>query len=90
MIMSKFNTPKNIIKCAQNIGCIRCTKFEYEGIKTAGVTDYTNQHFEWIKCSPTALKIFIKCAQNTRCTCSMYEQSLYKVSKGTKIKNRYN
>ena len=58
--MSKFNTPKNIIKCAQNIGCTCSmykqswhTKFEYEGKKTAGVTDYTNQtppkHVGWIK-----------------------------------------
>ena len=56
-------------------------KFEYEGMKTAGVTDYTNQtppkHFGWIKhLSSTDLKIvkiLIKCAQNRRCTCSMYE-----------------
>ena len=38
--------------------------FEYEGIKTAGVSDYTNQtpnkHFGWVKSpSPTALKIRI-------------------------------
>ena len=37
-------------------------KFENEGMKTAGVTDYTNQthpkHFGWIKYrSPTDLKI---------------------------------
>ena len=46
--MSKFNNPKNIIKCAQNRGCthVQCVsnhiKFEYEERKTAGVTDYTN------------------------------------------------
>ena len=50
MIMSKFDTLEIIIKCAQNIGCTcsMCkqsyrTKFDYEGMKTAGVTDYTNQ-----------------------------------------------
>ena len=42
IIMSKFNTPKYIIKCAQNIGCrdAQCMnnhngKFEYKGMKTA-------------------------------------------------------
>ena len=38
------------------------TKFEYKGMKTARVTDYTNKtpmkHFRWKKClSSTALKI---------------------------------
>ena len=58
--MSNFNTPKNIVKCAQNIGntCSMCEKsyrikFEYEGMKTAGATDYTNQrppkHLGWMK-----------------------------------------
>ena len=50
VIMSKFNNPKNI-KCAQNKGCTHVQgvsnhnvfKFEYEGMKTARVTDYTNQ-----------------------------------------------
>ena len=41
------------------------------------------------KClSSTALKIkkiFIKCAQNRRCTCSIYEQSLYKEWKLLKV-----
>ena len=36
-------------------------KFEYEGMKTAGVTDFTNQtttkQFGWIKYRPTDLKI---------------------------------
>ena len=77
MIMSKFDTLEIIIKCAQNIGCTcsMCkqsyhTNDDYEGLKTAGVTDYTNQtptkHFGWKKCLiPTALKnkkIFNKCA----------------------------
>ena len=62
-------------------------KFEYKGMNTAGVTDYTNQ-------TPSPLRIsdgnmymlntrkncyfFFKCAQNKRCTFSMYEQSLGK------------
>ena len=62
-------------------------KFEYKGMKTVGVTDYTNltpsMHFGWKKClssTPVKIeKIFIKCAQNRRCTSSMYEQSLGKV-----------
>ena len=61
--------------------------FEYEEMKTAGVSDYTNKtphkHFEWIKSPcPTAVinkKISNKCAQNRRCTSSMYEQSSCKV-----------
>ena len=56
-------------------------------MKTVGVTDYTNltppMHFGRKKClSSTPVKnekIFIKCAQNGRCTSSMYEQSLGKV-----------
>ena len=59
-------------------------KFEYKGMKTVRVTDYTNltppMHFEGKKClSSTPVKnekIFIKCAQNRRCTSSMCEQSL--------------
>ena len=62
-----------------SVSAIITIKFEYEEKKTAGVKDYTNQtptkHFGWIKyLSSTALenkKIFIKCAQNRRCTCSM-------------------
>ena len=46
-------------------------KFEYKGMKTADVTDYTNQtpskHFERKKClssrPPKMKKIFMKCAQ---------------------------
>ena len=61
--------------------------FEYKEMKTDGVTDYTKQtphkHFGQKKClSSPALKdkeIFIKCVQKTRCSCSMYEQSLCKV-----------
>ena len=56
-------------------------------MKTALVTDYTNKtppkHFGWEKMakfsSPNNKKIFIKCAQNGRCTSSMSEQSLCKV-----------
>ena len=62
-------------------------KFEYKGMKTVGVTDNTNQtpptHLGWKKCLSSTLvknvKIFIKCAQNRRCTSSMYEQSSGKV-----------
>ena len=50
VIMTKFNIPKNIIKCTQNIMrtssmCEQseCTKFEYDKMKTAGVTDYISQ-----------------------------------------------
>ena len=53
-------------------------KFEYEGMKTAGVTNYTNQtpskHFWKEKMSkfntPQNEKISMKCAQNSRCTSS--------------------
>ena len=93
IIMFKFNTPQNIIKRAQNIWCSMCEQSHVQSLnmkemKTAEVTDYTNQtppkHFGVDeKClSPKALenkKIFNKCAQNKRCTCSMYEQSLCKV-----------
>ena len=56
-------------------------------MKTAGVTDYTNQTPLCILdgknvLSSTALKnnkIFIKCAQNKWGTSSVYEQSLCKV-----------
>ena len=62
-------------------------KYKYEGIKTAGVADYTSQtptkHFRWIRyLCPTDMsnrpknkKMFIKCAQNRR----MYEYSSCKV-----------
>ena len=53
VIISKFNNPKKIIKCAQTIGCthvqcvsnhnLQCIKIEDKGMKTAGVTDYTKQ-----------------------------------------------
>ena len=82
--MSKINTPKYITKCAQNIctkSHVQCVnnhnaKFESKGMKTAGVTDYTNQtpskHFELKKClssrRPELIKIFLKCAQNIECT----------------------
>ena len=62
-------------------------KFEYKGMKNIRVKDYTNltpsKHFGWKKClcsTPVKIeKIFIKYVQNTRCTSSMYEQSLGKV-----------
>ena len=61
-------------------------KIEYKGMKTVGVTDYTNQtplHIsDGKKCLSSTpvknVKIFIKCAQNRRCTSSMSEQSLCK------------
>ena len=72
-----------------NLQCVNNhhAKFENIGIDTVGVTDYTNEEppkrFRWKKClSSTPVKnekIFIKCAQNRRCTSSMCEQSLCKV-----------
>ena len=58
-----------------NLHCMNnhYAKFEYKGMKTVGVADYTNQtppmHFGWKTClSPTPIKngklLFIKCAQN--------------------------
>ena len=55
-------------------------QFEYKGMKTVGVTDCTNQtppkHFGWKKClSSTPVKMwkyFFKCAQNRRCTSSIF------------------
>ena len=71
------------LQCMNN----HCAKFEYKGIRTVGIKDYTNQtptmHLGWKKClSSTPVKnekILIKCAQNRRCTSSMCEQSLWKV-----------
>ena len=56
-------------------------KLVFKGMKTVGVTDYTNQrsptHFGWEKIlSPRTVKnekIFIKCAQNERCKFSVCE-----------------
>ena len=56
-------------------------------MKTAGVTDYTNQtpskHFTGKKMSkfktPKMKKNNMKCIQKRRCTASMYEQPLCKV-----------
>ena len=70
-----------------NVRTIITHKVVNEGMKTAGVSDYINQtpskHFGGIKCSsPTALKIqkiFKKCVQNTRYTCTVYGHSLCKV-----------
>ena len=71
------------LQCVNN----HYAKFEHKGMKTISVTDYTNltppMHFGRKKClSSTPVKnekIFIKCAQNRRCTSSMYEQLLGKV-----------
>ena len=46
------------LQCKNN----HCAKFEYKGMKTVGVTDYTNQtspmHFGWKKClSSTSVKM---------------------------------
>ena len=62
-------------------------KFEYKGMKTVGVTDYTNQKPQPISDEKMSkfniriksMKIFMKCAQNRRCTFSICEQSLCKV-----------
>ena len=84
--MSKSNTPNNkkiFIECAQNkrytssmcehLQCVNnhYAKFEYKGMKTSVVTEYTNQtpstHFGWKCLSSTSLKnekIFMKCAQD--------------------------
>ena len=66
------------LQCVNN----HYAKFEYKGMKTVWVTDYTNQthpkHLGWKKClSSTPIKnekIFMKCAQNGWCTSSMCEQ----------------
>ena len=52
------------LQCVNN----HFAKFEYKGINTVGVTDYTNQtpptHFEWKNClSPTPMKMG-KCLSN--------------------------
>ena len=86
------------MKCVQNTNVggahLQCVnnhyaKLEYNG----GVTDYTNQtpltHFGWKKClSSTPIKnekIFIKCAQNGRCTLQSvnnhYAKFEYKIMK---------
>ena len=84
---------KKIMKCKKIGGAhLQCmdnhyAKFEYKGMKTVGVTYYTNMtppmQFGRKKCPSSKPvkneKIFIKCAQNGRCTSSMYEQSLGKV-----------
>ena len=50
LIMSKFNTPKNIIKCAQNKRCTSsmceqslCKVWIYRNENCWSVTDYSNQ-----------------------------------------------
>ena len=76
--MSKFKTTKNEKKNemykigGEHLQCMNnhYAKFEYKGMKTVRVTDYTNQtpptHFWWKIClSSTPVKyekIFIKCA----------------------------
>ena len=66
------------LQCVNNL----YSKFEYKGMKTVGVTDYTNMrptmHYGWKKClSSTPIKNekkFIKCAQNRLCTSSMCDK----------------
>ena len=66
------------VQCVNN----HYAKFEYKEMKTVGYTDYTNQDtplaFGIDKMSKfnSPKKLFIKCSQSSRCTCSMYEQSL--------------
>ena len=91
------STPVKIIKYLSNVHKIggahlQCmnnhkAKFDYKEMKTVGFTDYTNQAPPCISDGKKNVKfntrknkkIFIKCAQNRRCTSSMYEQSLGKV-----------
>ena len=67
--MSKFNTRKNekaVSNVHKMVGAhLQCVnnhyaKFEYKGMKTIGVTDYTNQatttHLGWKMSSPTPVK----------------------------------
>ena len=84
---------KLYVKRAQNWRCTSSivnnhyAKFEYKGMKTVGVTDYTNQtpskHFWMEKMSkfntPKNKKIYMKCVQNDRCKSSICEQSLCQV-----------
>ena len=63
-------------------------KFEYKRMKTVGVTDYTSRHPLCISDGKMSMfnirksvKIFIKFAQNRKCTSSMCEPSLFKVLK---------
>ena len=88
--MSKFNTPlSNVHKMGgANLQCVNnhYAKLENKVMKTVAVTEYTNhtlsKHFWMEKClTSKALKIektFMKCAQNSRCTSSICEQSLCK------------
>ena len=57
--LTKFNTRKNIIKCAQNIRCTcstceqsQPTKFEYEGMKTDGSFRLLKPDTPWAKNVP--------------------------------------
>ena len=69
-------------QCAKN----HYAKFENKDIKTVVVTDYTNgtpsKHFlteKWLSSTPLKIeKIFMKYAQNMRCTSSIREQSFCK------------
>ena len=97
IMMSTFKHFQKYNKILSNVNKIECThlqcvnnhyaKFEYNGMKTVGVTNYTNQtppkHSGWknVKAQhPLKIeKTFIKCAQNRKCTSSMCEQSLHKV-----------
>ena len=49
-------------------------QFEYKRMKAAGVTDYINETPKpFRKNVQVQRKIFFKCAQNRRYTCSMHE-----------------
>ena len=69
------------LQCVNN----HSAKFEYKGMKTVRVTDYTNKASlsisDRIECvSSTPFKnMSIKCVQNERCISPMWEQSLCKV-----------
>ena len=71
------------LQCVNN----QYAKFEYKGMKSLGVTDYTNQRLPtlfWMEINSKSKnrkneKIFIKCAQNGRCTSSICEQSVCQV-----------
>ena len=58
-----------------NVGKIIMQSFEYKGMTAAGVTDYTNQTPKPLRVENVQVqrKIFFKCSQNRRYTCSMHE-----------------
>ena len=79
----KVNNPKTR-KYLSNLQCVHnhYAKFEYKGMKTVRVTDYTNQTPSkpfGRKLSKIEKKMWMKWAQNKWCTSLLCEQSLYKV-----------